>query len=288
MKVLNFEHGECKKIRTYLDSYINNELLVETNHEVLKHLESCQDCAASLDARLRVKRALQTAVKKEVAPLSLQYRIQREIRKTGATPSYNWRTWMIAAAAMVVVAFGSWGVFKAIQSRNAATKEAFIRQDVEVLNVGLGDHMHCAIDRGFADKRFTDEEMSAKLGTEFYGLVALVKDKVQGRYEVVAGHRCKFKQREFIHLTLRNQDKVMSLVLTKKNGEAFAKATLGKVLQASDVTVHTDRLQNYEVAGFETRDYLAFVVSNLDSQESDQVAASLAPALRDYLAKLES
>jgi hypothetical protein len=128
--------------------------------------------------------------------------------------------------------------------------------------------------------------MSAKLGAEFIGLVARVKDQVQGKYEVVAGHCCQFKQREFIHLTLRNQDKVMSLVLTKKNGEAFSKATLGNVLQASDIPVHSDRLQNYEVAGFESRDYLAFVVSNLDKQESDLIAASLAPAVRDYLEHL--
>ena len=48
MKVLNFEQGECNKIRTDLDSYITDEVLVETNHEVLKHLENCKDCSAAL------------------------------------------------------------------------------------------------------------------------------------------------------------------------------------------------------------------------------------------------
>ena len=41
MNVINFEDGHCKRIRSYLDSYLNNELMVETNHEVLTHLEKC-------------------------------------------------------------------------------------------------------------------------------------------------------------------------------------------------------------------------------------------------------
>ena len=36
MKVIGFERNYCKKIETLLDSYLNNELLVETTHEVLK------------------------------------------------------------------------------------------------------------------------------------------------------------------------------------------------------------------------------------------------------------
>jgi hypothetical protein len=35
----SFGEGACEKIRKYLDSYISNELLIETNHEVLRHVE---------------------------------------------------------------------------------------------------------------------------------------------------------------------------------------------------------------------------------------------------------
>ena len=38
--------GACEKIRRYLDSYVTNELLVETNHEVLRHIEGCPACAS--------------------------------------------------------------------------------------------------------------------------------------------------------------------------------------------------------------------------------------------------
>ena len=288
MKVIKFGQGECKTIKSYMDSYMNNELLVETNHEVLKHLETCKDCAAELESRLRVKRVLQRAVKQDVAPDSLQYRIQREIRKQQPTPGYQWRNWLLAAAAMLIVALGSWSVFQAVQSNQTKTLALAQQQNVEVLTVGLNNHLHCAVDWQFADRHFTDEEMNMKLGAEFIGLVSLVKDKVPNGFEVVVGHRCSFKKREYIHLILKNQNKVMSLVLTRKNGEAFANAAIGNVIEASGIPVRAERLQDYEVTGFETRDYFAFVVSNLDKQESALVATSLAPAVRDYLVKLES
>lgn len=288
MNIIRFEPGECKKIGAYLDSYLNDELLVETNHEVLKHLETCKSCATELDSRLRLKSALQTAVRKEVAPIGLQHRIQREIRKQPQNSTYQWRNWMLAAAAMLVLTAGSWGVFKTIKANEYLKLEQARQQDAQVLTVGLNNHLHCAIDRQFASKHFTDEEMRQKLGTEFIGLVQMVKEKVTGNYEVVVGHRCKFNQREFVHLILKNQNIVLSLVLTRKNGEAFSPAVLSDVLEAGGVRLRSNRLQDYEVRGFETRDYLAFVVSNLEKQESDFVASTLAPALRDYLANLES
>ena len=51
MNRVQFGEGDCDKTRKYLDSYISNELLVETNHEVLRHLESCPACSAELDTR---------------------------------------------------------------------------------------------------------------------------------------------------------------------------------------------------------------------------------------------
>jgi hypothetical protein len=288
MKVIKFGQGECRTIRAYMDSYMNDALLVETNHDVLRHLESCKDCASELESRMRLKRVLQEAVKKDVAPASLQYRIQREIRKSQPNSGYQWRSWMLAAAATLVIALGSWGLFQAGKAGDSKTLELARQQDVDVLTVGLNNHVHCAVDQQFADKHFTDEEMNMKLGPEFIGLVGLVKDNLPGAFKVVVGHRCSFKKREYIHLILKNQNKVMSLVLTRKNGEAFSTAGLGNVIEAAGVRMHAERLQDYEVTGFESRDYFAFVVSNMDKQESALVATTLAPAVRDYLAKMES
>ena len=55
MNVIRFEPRDCQRIRAYLDSYINNELLVETMHDVLRHLEDCRDCTEALAERQHLK-----------------------------------------------------------------------------------------------------------------------------------------------------------------------------------------------------------------------------------------
>src|SRR5262245_24724224 len=52
---------ECRRFRDIADSYLSEELLVETNHEVLRHLESCPTCRAELAARRQVRRVLRSA-----------------------------------------------------------------------------------------------------------------------------------------------------------------------------------------------------------------------------------
>src|SRR5579885_1609056 len=51
MGMLNFEPQVCGKIRGYIGHYLNSELLVETNIEVLQHLSYCQSCATFIRNR---------------------------------------------------------------------------------------------------------------------------------------------------------------------------------------------------------------------------------------------
>jgi hypothetical protein len=46
-------------------------------------------------------------------------------------------------------------------------------------------------------------------------------------------------------------------------------------------------LEEYDAVGFETKSYLAFVVSSLDEIENLQIASALAPAVYKFLANLE-
>jgi hypothetical protein len=289
MGIIQFENKECRRIRAFLDSYLDNELLIETNHEVLKHLENCAECAAVLEGRSRLKQHLQRAVRKDEAPAALHLKIQRQLQEQSSKPRVRWMSWGLAAAAAIVLAVSVWGVFTAIKSGKPLTPapQAQLDANAQVLTVGLGNHLHCAIDRDFANKHFSDEEMSAKLG-DYSGLVSLVKAKIPTGFEVVVGHRCKFNGREFVHLILKKQEQVVSLTLTKKNGEAFTSAAFGEVLQASGIDLHTARLQGYEVTGFSTRDYLAFVVSNLAAQANLEMAQTLAPVMRDFVKRLET
>jgi anti-sigma factor RsiW len=288
MNVLNFNNHACKKIRSYLDSYLNDELMVETNHEVLKHLEECRECASELEARMRLKKALQSALGRDEAPAALAEKIRRDIRKSSAPA---WRQWGLVAAALAVLVGGAVAMLQATGALNHSALPArteLAARSAEVLKIGLGDHKHCAIESGLSNRQFSAEQMAERMGPEYYGLVSLVKDKLPGAYRVVVGHRCRVGKREFIHMILKKDEAVLSLVITKKEGESFPQDDLAALIEAGGAGLRQARLDNLEVAGFETKIYLAFVVSNLDHTDNTQIASAIAPAVQDFLARLES
>ena len=289
MNVINFEDGHCKRVRSYLDSYLNNELLVETNHEVLTHLEACDACSRSLEDRARVKAQLKRAVMKEYAPAALRERIGDDLRRSRGFSFNTFSLVFGAAAAAAVVAVVTFTFFTSSPTRKPLSLHAQVSPgDVtgQVLKIGFDNHVFCTIDHNLANKQFTPEQMSEKLGPEYAGLVALVKEKMPKDYTVAVGHRCHYQEREFIHLIMRNQDDVVSLVITRKNGEAFA-ADAAAVLQGSGVLIYETSWHKIQVAGLETRDYLAFVISNETLEGNEQLASSLAPAVSHFLKKLE-
>ncbi|MEK6406818.1 MAG: hypothetical protein AABN34_07640 [Acidobacteriota bacterium] len=92
---------------------------------------------------------------------------------------------------------------------------------------------------------------------------------------VLVGHRCHYQKREFVHLIIRNQNDVVSLVITRKNCEAFPAGGAAAIPQASGVPIHETSWHKIQVAGMETRDYLAFVISSKTLEGNEQVASSL-------------
>src|SRR5215467_592752 len=51
---------QCRDFREIADSYLSDELLIETNHDVIRHLESCAECRSELAARRQLRHELQT------------------------------------------------------------------------------------------------------------------------------------------------------------------------------------------------------------------------------------
>ncbi len=81
MDIVNFGRGCCEIVRWYMDSYISNELLMESNHEILRHVEECSECLRELEIRLRIRASLQSAVRQEPVPTGLKQEIHRRIQQ---------------------------------------------------------------------------------------------------------------------------------------------------------------------------------------------------------------
>ncbi|NJM54427.1 MAG: hypothetical protein HC846_14250 [Blastocatellia bacterium] len=53
----------CRDFREIADSYLSDELAVETNHEVFQHLENCAKCRQELSSRREVREKLRFSLK---------------------------------------------------------------------------------------------------------------------------------------------------------------------------------------------------------------------------------
>ena len=296
MRLVQFGDNPCARIRRYVDSYINNELLVETNHEVLRHLETCPACAAEVESSTRIKARLKSAVQGQSVPEDLQTRVRAALRDDSRT-SIAWTRWASAAAAVLVVAAGLWvelprwtrPALPGLADRHG--QDIFIQKVSAslsaVLKVGLGDHIHCSIFRKYPKDPPSVEEMAQRLGPAYQDLVPLVKARVPEEYRIILAHQCGYQGRRFVHLTLTNGSNLLSLVITRKQpGESMQALTVSD--HASGVAVYQAAAQNYDVAGFETDQFLAYVVSDLGAPQNLQIAYALAPSVHQFLAAVRS
>jgi len=74
------------------------------------------------------------------------------------------------------------------------------------------------------------------------------------------------------------------VIARKERGESMEALTPSP--GTSGVKVY-QAAQSYEISGFETAQYLAFVVSDLNAKNNLQVASNLAPSVHSFLAKLQ-
>jgi hypothetical protein len=299
MNVIHFNENTCERIRRYFDSYLDNELLVETNHEVLRHLSVCPDCTKILDDRARVKRAVKRAVEQVTVPAVLLESIQSDIRRRKRFFDFDVRRWAMAVASILILATGgiialrTGNLVAPIMTAGRDSFELISAQAQELMRIGLVDHVHCALVVGKWKEFLSFEHMKqetghAALGPEFIGLVTLVTEKVGPNLHVVQGHRCIANRREYVHIIVAGgKGVILSLVITQKNGEAFDRANIVATLQASGVPVYRANEGQLEIAAFETNRYLAYVVSNLRRDDNLEVASRLAAPVYEYLRRLE-
>lgn len=298
MNRIQFGEGACDKTRKYLDSYIGNELLVETNHEVLRHIENCPACAAEVEARTQLRTRLRVAVKSQSVPPELQVRIREQIRSSRSSSWFvsgwfatGWPRWAVAMAASIVICAGVWLNYSgermpALSDRPA--QNVYIQRVsatlAAVLRVGLGDHIHCSVFRKYPQNPPPVEKMEADLGPSYKGLLPVVRAAVPDGYRVIMAHQCSYAGRKFIHLTLEKGGDLLSLVIARRNaGESLA--GLHPASELSGLPIYQSAAQRYQVAGFEAGNFLAYVVSDTKGKANLQIAVSLAPGVREFLMK---
>jgi hypothetical protein len=296
MKVVNFNDRGCERYRRYFDAYLDNELLVETNHDVLQHLNSCAECARILEGRARTKQLVRDAVTKEQAPPELAAALRSRLRtERPIFFAVNTVRWMMAAAAVLLLAIVGVGSLNRIEQFRGddGVFPTLTARVQELFRVGFIDHVHCSILSQRWKQFVSFDEMKAStgreaLGPEFIDLVPAVEAKLGAEYKLVQGHRCEANHRRYVHLMLTGEKgAIVSLVISEKNNESFSQSDAVAVMKASGIPIYRDQQGILEIAGFESDKYLAYVVSNLDRATNLNLAYRMAPVVYNHLHKLE-
>jgi anti-sigma factor (TIGR02949 family) len=278
MKVLNFNSKQCDRVRQQLDAYLSNELLVETTSEVLKHLESCEACSHEFESRQRVREALRKAATKQSPPEHLREAIHQRLRsaQTGFFRGFRAMTWAVALATLAVVLVAGQQWRGLLRGRQLVAS---------VLTLGVADHLHCAI-RGhnYPEIANPPDQLREKLGPQYAGLLPVVEEKLPG-FQVLEAHICQVpgSPRRYLHFIARGQGTILSVILTKREGESLPAGRFLVAGAPAGVDLYKAKVEGMSVAGFETNEYFGFVVSDLSQDQTMQLAASLAPALRNAL-----
>jgi anti-sigma factor RsiW len=205
---------QCRELRDLADAFIGEELLVETNHEILRHLESCPECRGDIAARREVRSRLKAAFARsaDLAPSQpwlsdLRTRLHTEHASTR-------RTWTsalawLAAAATVLIAVGI-GAFAVSGSRGAEALVALAR-------TAVGDHRNCAVKFNLAEKPIPLDQAARRydpLYQVFETTPAATVAARNGTIQVVERHSCVFEGRRFAHVVMKYQGELVSLLVT--------------------------------------------------------------------------
>jgi len=279
MNVVKFNSEQCARVRRQLDAYLSNELLVETTGEVLRHLEGCQACSRELETRTRVRDALRRAAASQAAPDELRQSIERQLRKMepGSSGPGRRLAWAFALVALLVL-----GGIVAQQQISVRRGKRIVDS---VLALGVADHIQCAIKgHNYPDVAKPPAKLREQLGPQYAGLLEVVEQKLPG-FEVLEAHICSVKgsPRQYVHFITRGRGTILSVILTRRDGEELPQGRGLMLRNSGGVRLYEAHLEGMNAAGFESKGYFGFVVSDLNEPAISQIASELAPSVKHAL-----
>jgi hypothetical protein len=266
---------QCREVRDLLDSFLGQELMVETNHELMRHLETCPDCRAELDARRQLRTVLRRAFTSTPAlqprsRFSADALARARTAQTRRTPWSQLATWGTVAASALLVASAALFVFE--HRAGAIARDA------------VGDHRNCAIKFALAERPIPLGEAATRFDPIYSRLQDTPPDEMvtaAGPLRVVDRHSCVFAGRRFGHVVLRLDGSLVSVLLTHS-----AESVTPGSNAAAPAPSWLPRIGGLQVGSFAVPGHLVFIVSDLPEDQFRTVARALTPPLSSRLAIL--
>lgn len=317
---------QCDEFRQLVDSYINDELSIETNHQLISHLAYCSECRYELTARRELRRRLRTAftsasanqmrpefanrLRRELHEYALGKRQDSQdskdrLRFSKRKPKF----WWIAIAACLLFATGL-GVVLYRQRESKGTLPGTYRtvrvdptkaispelgaqspvdlEKTELARSAVGDHRDCAIHFRLSEKPIDLEAAGRTYDPVYINLTKVVSDQGDKPldFELIEAHSCVFESRRFAHIVLKYHGSLVSVLVTDAKSSIDGNEKTAPSLSQSQV-ISCSQFDGYRVSCFQTLRHATFVVSDLSERENLALARALAPSMFAHITRVE-
>lgn len=317
---------QCREFRDIADSYLSNELMVETNHGIISHLEQCAECRQELKARRELRSKLREAFIKSpnnqlrpefAARLSAQlhdYSLGKRRAQLVSAPGWQssmtrkQTTWMaVAACLLLAIGVGLVIVRKRLLEPKApseiaagkprANESSEVNPGIpvsivktELAKSAVGDHRDCAIKFRLSERPIDLEVAGHKYDPVYINLTKAVLSQ-QGAApldaQFVEAHSCVFEGRRFAHIVLKYHGELVSFLVT--DIEPTRGVQPQSVRRSADLQVITcSQFDGYQVSCFETARHAVFIVSELPEGDNLALARALAPPVFAHIIRTEN
>ncbi len=266
---------DCRDVREMADSFLAEELLTETNHEILRHLETCPACRADLAARRSLREGMRQAFQRsrELDPTpefvtrlrgSLMQRAHHASARRGIrVPAW----WALAASVLLVVALGL-----GYRGRDWLTATAALAR------TAVGDHRNCALQFRLDERPISLEEAAQRYGAAYRVLATLPPDDVRtavGPAHVIERHSCVYGGRRFAHIVFEYRGEKVSLLV------AAAERDFHLILPGAALPHVTSagRIDDVPVMSFRAGGHMVFLIGDVKEADLMTLASAIAAPL---------
>jgi hypothetical protein len=265
---------QCREFQEISESYLNDELLVETNHQINQHLEHCSDCRADFAARQRLQKSVasagRNALEFQISP-AFSNKLEAALRDEAMRAGFFEAIWLkrmmlIPAMALLLLAAGIGVVYLSRTSPDRAIAQILS----EASHFAAGNHNDCALEKLGMWEAMSATEYPEK---QYYSatLVEPLRSKYSDKIEMLSAHECDFEGKRFTHVVFRSGGKIVSLLVDQPNS-ALAR-------NASQNAIVSEVQNGLQVASFVAMQRAAFVVSDLPESDNLKIAHTISRSL---------
>ena len=304
---------DCQEFKRLIDSYLGDELLVETNHDVLRHLENCRDCREQLAAarvlRGRLRDAFLAMPEVQISD-TFTAKLTLDLRNTALQPGLLERLTSVSGfgglrvavagfACLLIVLVGLFLMVKApnrsvsvkanngiderstvIEANKTRLADAVAAAWKDLSAEAVGDHKNCAVKFNLAEHPISLDEAAKKFGAVNKDIDKAVFEAAKTAFDDKPASRIELLEAHFCVYAGRP----FTHIVLRRNGKLISVIVTDTDLPAeteAPVTDHTDGALNG--AGFSIGRHAFFVVSEMDVADNAQIARAIYPAMRRHI-----